>query len=77
MIVHTSKGQGFWAIEVKRAERWDRAWDKPLRSLAETSGLNVERLIGVYCGSRSYQFDRVQVLPVADFVKELFAGGIF
>jgi len=65
------------AIEVKRAERWDRAWDKPLRSLAETSDIKVERMIGVYCGSRSYQFDRVRVLPVADFVKELFGGEIF
>ena len=65
------------AIEVKRAERWDRAWDKPLRSLAETSGIKVERMIGVYCGSRSYQFDRVRVLPVTAFVKELFGGEIF
>jgi predicted AAA+ superfamily ATPase len=65
------------AIEVKRAERWDRAWDKPFRSLAETSGIKVERMIGVYCGPRSYQFDRVRVLPMADFVKELFGEEIF
>jgi len=29
------------AIEVKRAERWDRAWEKPLRSLSGSSGLKV------------------------------------
>ena len=65
------------AIEIKRAERWDRAWDKALRGLAETAGVRVERMIGVYCGSRSYEFDNVSVLPVANFVKALFAGEIF
>jgi hypothetical protein len=34
-------------------------------------------MIGVYCGSRRYDFDNVTVLPVADFVKALFAGEIF
>ena len=65
------------AIEVKRAERWDRGWEKPMRSLAETAGVNVERMIGVYCGSRTYQFDTVTVLPVIDFIKALFAGEIY
>jgi hypothetical protein len=40
-------------------------------------GLKVDRMIGVYCGSRRYVFDSVEVLPVADFVKELFAGEVF
>ena len=65
------------AVEVKSAERWDRAWDKPMRALAETSGIKVERLIGVYCGPRAYQFDNIKILPMAEFVKVLFAGGIF
>jgi len=65
------------AIEVKRAERWERSWDKPMRSLAEASGVKVDRMIGVYCGSRSYQFDNIKVWPVADFVKALFTGEIY
>ncbi|MCX5908968.1 MAG: AAA family ATPase [Deltaproteobacteria bacterium] len=65
------------AIEVKRAERWDRSWDKPMRRLAEASGVKVDHMIGVYCGSRIYQFDNIKVWPVADFVKALFAGEIF
>jgi predicted AAA+ superfamily ATPase len=65
------------ALEIKRAERWDRNWDKALRALADTDGVRVERMIGVYCGSRRYDFDNVTVLPVADFVKALFAGEIF
>ena len=65
------------AIEIKRAERWDRALDKALRGLADTEGVEVERMIGVYCGSRRYEFDNVTVLPVAEFVKALFAGEVF
>ncbi|MBL7176004.1 MAG: ATP-binding protein [Desulfobacteraceae bacterium] len=64
-------------IEIKRSERWDRAWEKPMRRLAELSGVKVERMIGIYCGSRPYRFDDVHVLPVEDFVKELFSGEVF
>jgi len=72
-----SKSAHVVAIEIKRAERWDRAWDKALRSLADTAGVKVERMIGVYCGSRRYEFDNVTVLPVAEFVRALFAGEVF
>ena len=65
------------AIEIKRSERWDRAWEKPMRRLAEISGVKVDRMIGIYCGSRPYRFDEVQVLPVGDFVKVLFSGEVF
>ena len=65
------------AIEVKRAERWDRSWDKPMPSLAEAPGVKVDRMIGVYCGSRNYQFDNIRRWPMADFVRALFAGEIF
>jgi hypothetical protein len=34
-------------------------------------------MIGIYCGPRRYDFDGVTVLPVAEFVKELFAGEVF
>jgi predicted AAA+ superfamily ATPase len=65
------------AIEVKRAERWDRSWDKPMRALAETPGIKVEGMYGVYCGTRRYQFGHIEVMPVFEFVKALFSGGIF
>jgi hypothetical protein len=54
-----------------------QAWDKPMRALADTSGVEVERMTGVYCGSRSYRFDNIQVWPVGDFVKAIFAGEVF
>jgi len=65
------------AIEVKRAERWDRTWEKSMHSLAGTSGVKVDRMIGVYCGSRTYHFEDVLVLPLAHFVKALYAGEVF
>jgi len=65
------------AIEVKRAERWDRAWEKPMQALAASAGIKVDRMIGVYCGSRAYRFGDVQVWPVADFVKALYGGEVF
>jgi predicted AAA+ superfamily ATPase len=64
-------------VEVKRSERWDRSWEKPMRSLADHPGVSVERMFGVYCGSRRYQFDNITVLPVTDFIKSLFAGDVF
>ncbi len=65
------------AVEVKRAERWERVWEKHLRSLIENPGLIIDRLIGVYCGSRIYEFDNLTVFPLEDFVTALFAGEIF
>lgn len=65
------------AIEVKRAEKWDRVWERPLRSLAALPALKVERMIGVYCGSRGYQFDQVEVMPTLDFLQSLHRGEIF
>lgn len=65
------------AIEVKRSERWDRRWEKPMRSLAASKGVTVDRMIGIYCGARSYQFDDVSVLPVSEFIEALFSGKIF
>lgn len=65
------------AIEVKRSERWDRAWGKPMLDLAAAAGVKVDRMIGVYCGTRSYRFGAIQVFPVKDFVRALFAGEVF
>jgi hypothetical protein len=49
-----------------------------MRSLAATPGLHVERLIGVYCGERSYHFENnVEIWPVVDFINALFSGEIF
>lgn len=65
------------AIEVKRAEKWNREWEKPLRSLASIPGLRVEKLIAVYSGSRPYRFEPVNVMPAEAFFESLHRGEIF
>jgi len=65
------------AVEVKRAERWQRAWEKPMRGLSVAAGVEVDRMIGVYCGQRSYLFGDVQVWPVKEFIGALFSGEVF
>ena len=48
-----------------------------MRDMAASGDIEVERQIGVYRGTRRYRFGEVEVLPVADFLRELHAGGIF
>jgi hypothetical protein len=37
------------AIEVKRAEKWSREWEGPLRSLDKFQGIKPEKRIGEFC----------------------------
>jgi predicted AAA+ superfamily ATPase len=64
-------------VEVKMAENWERQWERPMRSLAATDGLVVDRMFGVYTGTREMLYDGVHVLPVADFLRRLHAGEVF
>jgi len=65
------------AIEVKRADKWNRDWGKPLRSLYAQPGLKTDRLICVYTGQRPYRFDPIDVMPAEAFFKALHRGEIF
>lgn len=81
-IIETSKGQRntpprIVTIEVKLAEKWNRAWEKSMRNLAGNTSIRIDRMIGVYCGAKNLFFDGVHVMPVEDFIKALFAGEIF
>ncbi|MBP1732822.1 MAG: hypothetical protein H6Q55_3251 [Deltaproteobacteria bacterium] len=64
-------------IEVKLAERWDRRWEQPMRSLKEGTSIRMEKMFGVYTGKKTYHFDGVEVLPVEDFFKRLHLGDVF
>jgi len=64
-------------IEVKAAARWKREWEEPMRSLARTDGISVQRMLGVYRGAEVLTFDRVEVLPVVEFLRRLHAGEVF
>jgi predicted AAA+ superfamily ATPase len=64
-------------IEVKRSERWDRGWERPMRDLATQSGLRVDRMLGVYTGQRAYHFEGLDVLPLTHFLEQLHQGKVF
>lgn len=64
-------------IEVKRASRWKREWEKAGRSLAGSGAVVVEKMFGVYCGNEAYSFDGFEVLPVKNFLEKLYAGDVF
>ncbi len=64
-------------LEVKLAEKWDRKWERPMRSLSAHKNICVEKMVGIYTGSRAYHFDGIDVLPLIDFLERLHAGQIF
>lgn len=64
-------------MEVKMAEKWDSSWEKPMRSLNEYKGIHVDRMIGIYNGTRVYHYDGVDVLPVKEFLEQLHSGKVF
>ncbi len=64
-------------IETKLASRWDRRWERPMRDLASQAGIRVEKMIGVYTGSRMYHYEGLDVLPVGSFLQRLHSGDIF
>ena len=65
------------AIELKLAGKWKRSWERPLINIGEQSSIVVDRVIGVYLGSRTYRFGNVDVMPLRTFVGELYAGKVF
>jgi len=64
-------------IEVKLAEKWDRKWERAMRSLKESGPVQIDRMIGVYTGRRTYHFNGLDVMPVVEFLKLLWNGKIF
>jgi predicted AAA+ superfamily ATPase len=64
-------------IEVKMADRWSRKWERAMRDLDALPGIRVERMIGVYTGSRTMHFNGLDVLPVGQFLQQLYAGEVF
>ena len=64
-------------IEVKSSTSWNQNWEKPMRSIAQSPKIIVEKMIGVYTGDKKYHFNGVDVLPVKDFLNNLYRGNIF
>jgi predicted AAA+ superfamily ATPase len=64
-------------LEVKMAGKWDRRWERPMRSLSKSGRIHVDKMIGIYTGKRVYHFDGIDVLPVEEFLKRLHRGDVF
>ena len=64
-------------LEVKLSEKWDRKWERPMRSLKARNRIHVDKMIGIYTGKRPYYFDGLDILPVEDFLNRLHQGDIF
>jgi len=64
-------------IEVKSAEKWQRKWEKTMRSLAKNDRIHVDKMFGIYTDNRTYHYDGINVLPVTDFLKRLHEGDVF
>jgi len=64
-------------LEVKMAGKWDRRWERTMRSLSKSGRIHVDKMIGIYTGKRAYHFDGIDVLPVQEFLKRLHRGDVF
>jgi predicted AAA+ superfamily ATPase len=64
-------------LEVKLAEKWNRRWERPMRSLHAHKNIHVDKMLGIYTGNRTYHYDGLDVLPLTDFLERLHAGHIF
>jgi len=64
-------------LEVKLAEKWDRRWERPMRSLSESNRIHVDKMFGIYTGKIAYHFDGIDVLPIGSFLEKLHQGDVF
>ena len=68
--------EGFVAIEIKASSRWERRFNRGLHRVADDLGADRTTCYGVYLGERAALWDDVHVLPLVDFLKRLWAGGV-
>ncbi|MBC7421722.1 MAG: ATP-binding protein [Bdellovibrio sp.] len=66
----------FTAIEIKFAKLWDSRWNSALFDLQDKSKGKINRLVGVYRGSKKLHFKNIEIYPVEQFL-ELLAQGQF
>lgn len=62
-------------IEVKASERWRSEFGRGLTTLLDDK--KIERGIVVYLGRHPMRVGEIDVLPLADFVRKLWAGELF
>ncbi len=68
---------GYFAVEIKASQRWERRFNRGLRKLRSHLGAGKTQCFGVYLGEREALIDDVRVLPATRFLRELWSGGLF
>ena len=68
--------EGYVAIEIKPSSRWEKRFNRGLHRVREALGKDRTACHGVYLGGRSALWDEVQVQPLVEFLKRLWAGEI-
>ena len=68
--------EGFVAIKIKASSRWERRFNRGLHRVADDLGKDRTMCYGLYLGERAALWDDVNVLPLIDFLKRLWAGEI-
>lgn len=69
-----TRGDRRVGVEVKASPRWKSEFGRGLRELDHEIGL--DRLFGVYLGPEARRDGRIDVLPLADFLRALWAGEV-
>ncbi len=65
---------GFLALEINAASRWEKRYNRGLLRLSETLGKQHTTCLGVCTAERPARWGNVLVLPVLDFLKRLWDG---
>lgn len=68
--------EGYLALECKASPRWQKKYQKGLARLQEEIKPKSLQCIGLYLGEREALFDNIRILPVMNFLKELWSGKI-
>ena len=65
---------GFIAVEMKSAVRWERRYNRGLERMRTEFGAERVRCYGVYRGARPARWNDIEILPVMDFLRRLWDG---
>ena len=68
--------RGFVAVEIKGAARWERRYHRGLERIRAELGAERVRCYGVYRGERPAKWSDLRILPVMDFLRNLWDGDI-
>jgi hypothetical protein len=73
-LCETSKG--FVAAEFKASARWEKRFSRGLHRMKSEMGKQLIKRYGVYLGDRAALWDDVHILPVMEFLQQLWDGGV-